>query len=230
MCFSAEADFVGAAVAGAIGVATLREPHETRELPLALLPLGFALHQLAEGIVWLDLEGGAPKDVGNVALYAYLIYAWALLPLLIPLAVLLVEPLGSRRRIMTWLLGLGTIAGAYLAWSLLTQTVTARVVGHAIDYGGAGSNADAVTVLYVIATCGAFLLSTHRRIVIFGVFNLGAVLVLVWVQAEALTSLWCAWAAILSLLIYLHFADRRRIAAVRTGASVVKDHSAGLLP
>jgi hypothetical protein len=108
--------------------------------------------------------------------------------------------------------------------------VTARVVGNAIEYGGAGSNADVVTVLYIIATCGAFLLSSHRRIVIFGVFNLAAVLVLVWVQAEALTSLWCAWAAILSLLIYLHFADRRRIAALRTKASAVQEHRAGLLP
>jgi hypothetical protein len=230
MCFSAEADFVGAGVAGAIGVATLREPHETRELPLALLPLGFALHQAAEGVVWLDLEGGASKSVGNVALYAYLIYAWALLPLLVPLSVLLVEPLLSRRRWIGWLLGLGTIAGTYLTWALITQPVTARVVGNAIDYGGAGSNADAVTVLYVIATCGAFLLSTHRRIVIFGVFNLAAVLVLVWVQAAALTSLWCAWAAILSIFIYLHFADRRRIAAVQARASAVMDRGAGLLP
>jgi len=230
MCFSAEADFVGAAVAGAIGVATLREPHETRELPLALLPLGFALHQLAEGVVWLDLEGGAPKDVGNVALYAYLIYAWALLPLLIPLSVLLVEPLMARRRWIGWLLALGTIAGGYLTWSLMTQQVTARIVGHVIEYGGAGSNADAVTVLYVVATCGAFLLSSHRKIVIFGVFNLAAVLVLVWVQAEALTSLWCAWAAILSLLIYLHFADRRRITEARDGAFMVKGRRAGLLP
>jgi hypothetical protein len=128
------------------------------------------------------------------------------------------------------LLGLGTIAGTYLTWALITQPVTARVVGNAIDYGGAGSNADAVTVLYVIATCGAFLLSTHRRIVIFGVFNLAAVLVLVWVQAAALTSLWCAWAAILSIFIYLHFADRRRIAAVQARPSAVIDRGAGLLP
>jgi hypothetical protein len=230
MCFSAEADFVGAAVAGAIGVATLREPHEARELPLALLPLGFALHQVAEGVVWLDLEGTAPKSVGNVALYAYLVYAWALLPLLVPLSVMLAEPLRARRRWIGWLLALGTIAGTYLMWSMTQGNVTARIVDHAIEYGGAGSDADVVTVLYVVATCGAFLLSSQRRIVIFGIFNLFAVLVLVWVRAEALTSLWCAWAAIVSLFIYLHFADRRRAAEALGRVDEVTGPRAGLLP
>ena len=44
MCFSAEADFVSAAVIGAIGVATLSQVEKPREIPLAALPLAFALH------------------------------------------------------------------------------------------------------------------------------------------------------------------------------------------
>ncbi|MEX0664379.1 MAG: DUF6629 family protein [Acidimicrobiia bacterium] len=214
MCFSAEADFVGAAVVGAIGVATLTEPHSRRELPLAALPLGFAAHQAAEGFVWLDLEGHLPASAGRVALYAYVLYAWALLPLLVPLSILLVEPLRSRRRWIGALLAIGAAVGLYLTWAMTDDGIAARISGHTLEYTGAGAHADLVTVLYVIATCGAFLISSHRRIVIFGALNLSAVVFLAWVRADAVTSLWCAWAAVASLLVYFHFARRREPATV----------------
>ena len=45
MCFSATANFVGCAVLGTIGVATLVEVKQRRELLLAAVPCLFALHQ-----------------------------------------------------------------------------------------------------------------------------------------------------------------------------------------
>jgi hypothetical protein len=44
----------------------------------------------------------------------------------------------------------------------------------------------------------------------FGVANLVAVVAIAWVQADGLTSLWCAWAAVVSVLIYLQFTSWRR--------------------
>jgi hypothetical protein len=43
----------------------------------------------------------------------------------------------------------------------------------------------------------------------FGVANTAAVAVIAWYQASALTSLWCIWGAIVSVLIYLQFRDWR---------------------
>ena len=210
MCFSAEADFVGAAVVGAIGVATLAEAHDRRDLALAALPLGFALHQAVEGVVWLGLEGHASRTATHFALYAYLAYAWVLLPVLVPVAVWLAEPRATRRRWLGMLTVAGAVVACYLGASMATNHLTATIAGHTIKYGGAGAHADTFTVLYVIATCGAFLMSSHRRIMWFGVANLAAVFVLVWVQAEGLTSLWCVWGALASVLVYRHFADRSR--------------------
>ncbi len=119
MCFSPEADFVSGAVIGLVGVASLREARHPREVPLAALPLAFALHQITEGFVWL------------------------------------------------------------------------------------------VTALYIVATCGSFVLSSQRRIVWFGVANAAAVATIVRVQSEGLTSLWCLWAGIVSVLIYLQLRDWR---------------------
>src|SRR3954466_10413842 len=74
VCFSAEADFVSGAVIGAIGIATLTKVDPPRELPLAVLPLAFALHQVAEGFVWRDVDAGAAHASG-VAVYLYVAFA-----------------------------------------------------------------------------------------------------------------------------------------------------------
>jgi hypothetical protein len=221
MCFSAEADFVGGAVIGLVGVATLSEVRTKRELPLAVLPLAFAVHQISEGFVWLGLEGKISKAASDFALHSYVLYAWALLPLLAPLAIFLVEPLRRRRRAMAPLVAMGMGVAVYLLVTINEAAVSARIVEHTIRYEGVGQHGDVATVLYVVATCGTFLLSSHRRIVVFGVVNLLAVVAIAWYQAAALTSLWCAWAAIASILFYLHFADVRRaeLTAVRDSSS-----------
>lgn len=217
MCFSPEADFASAAVVGAIGVATLTNVKHKRELALAALPLAFAAHEFSEGFVWLGLRGSMARSVSDVALYAYLAYAWALLPAIVPLAILLVEPSRRRRQLMAPLSILGAAVGTYLLWVVVDHPITAHVAGHSIDYRGVGSSGDLVTVLYIVATCGSFLLSSSRPIVWFGIANLAAVGVLIVVQAEGLTSLWCLWAAVISGLIYLHFVQRRRADDDATG-------------
>jgi MFS-type transporter involved in bile tolerance (Atg22 family) len=210
MCFSAEADFVSGAVIGVVGVAALREVRHAREVPLAVLPLAFAIHQVTEGLVWLGLEGHVPRLVGDAAMYAYLFYAWALLPFFAPLAIYLVEPSARRRRWMGVLVAIGAIVAAALFWALVHHAISAHIVGHTIDYRGVGDSGNVVTVLYVLATCGTFLLSSQRRIVWFGIANVVAVAVIAWEQSTGLTSLWCLWAGIVSVLIYLQLRDWRR--------------------
>ena len=138
MCFSAEADFVAGAVISAVGVATLTEARAPNELPLAVLPLAFGLHQITEGFVWLGLEGETSASVGRAAMYAYLAFAWALLPLLAPLAIFLVEPLRRRRRLLAPFVVLGGVVGVLLAERLVHETVTARINGHVVEYFGGG--------------------------------------------------------------------------------------------
>lgn len=210
MCFSAEADFVSGVVVGGVGVATLREAKGRSELPLALLPLAFAIHQVTEGFVWLSLEGKVSQEAGDAALYSYLFYAWALLPLFAPFAIYLVESSVGRRRCMAALMVIGAGVGAYLLEALLTNDVSARIVGHTIDYRGVGDSGDLVTVLYVLATCGTFLLSSQRHIRWFGVANVLAVVIIAREQSEGLTSLWCIWGAIVSVLIYFQLREWRR--------------------
>ena len=209
MCFSAEADFVSGAVIGAIGIATLTQVERPRELPLAILPLAFALHQVAEGFVWRDLDSGVARSTG-VPVYLYLAFAWVVLPILAPFAIMILEPPGRRRRVIGGFVVLGAIAGAYLAAAIVRGDVSAHAVEHTVQYGGAGQFATAATALYIIETCGAPLVSGFRAIVWFGVANVVAVAAFATVQAEGLTSLWCTWAAVVSVLIFMQFVFWRR--------------------
>ena len=209
MCFSAEADFVSGAVIGAIGIATLTKVDRPRELPLAVLPLAFALHQIAEGFVWRDLDAGAARSTG-VAVYLYVAFAWVILPVFAPFAIMLLEPPGRRRRVIGGFVVLGAIAGVYLAAAVVRGDVSAHAVEHTIQYGGAGRFAAVATAFYIVATCGAPLLSGFRAIVWFGVANVVAVTTFAVIQAEGLTSLWCTWAAVVSVFIYVQFVFWRR--------------------
>ena len=87
MCFSATADFAGSVVLGAVGVATLREVKDRRELLLAAMPCLFAMHEFIEGFVWLGLDGTLSPQVAHNAGAAFVLYAQGLLPFLLPLSV-----------------------------------------------------------------------------------------------------------------------------------------------
>ncbi len=114
MCFSATADFVGSAVLGTIGVATLMEVKDRRELLLAAMPCLFAAHEFIEGFVWLGMNGTVSPQVAHDAGAAYVLYAQGLLPFLMPLAVFLIEPTKRQRRRMLAFVILGGLLSLYL--------------------------------------------------------------------------------------------------------------------
>ena len=58
--------------------------------------------------------------------------------------------------------------------------------------------------LYVVAACGALVACSYRDLAALGVLNLGAVPVLMWMTVSGFISLWCFWAAIVSVVIAFH--------------------------
>src|SRR5271170_363230 len=119
MCFSATANFVGSAVLGTIGVATLKEVKHRRELLFAAMPVLFAVHQFTEGFVWLGVDHRFSSVVTNDAAAAYVLYAQGLLPFLLPLSVLLIEPTIRKRRRMLGFVILGCVLALYILWGLI---------------------------------------------------------------------------------------------------------------
>ena len=205
MCFSATANFVGSGALAAIGVATLTKVKHRRELLFAALPTLFAVHQFIEGFVWLGLDGILSPTVTRDMGAAYMLYAQGLLPFLLPLSVLLFEADAKSRKRMLPFLVLGGATSLYILWALTAYPLEVYVRGNSIVYINQATNNTAVAVLYVIATCGSLFFSKVRAMVIFGAANLAILLVVMEVKRYAFTSLWCAYAAIASLIILAYF-------------------------
>jgi len=72
-------------------------------------------------------------------------------------------------------------------------------------YINQATNNTAVAVLYIIATCGSLFFSQVKMMVVFGATNLTILLVVMAVKRYAFTSLWCAYAAIASIIILVYF-------------------------
>jgi len=205
VCFSATANFVGSAALGAIGVVTLTKVKHRRELLFAGLPALFAVHQFIEGFVWLGLDGILSPAVTHDMGAAYMLYAQGLLPFLLPLSVLLFEPGAQSRKRMLPFTVLGGATTLYTLWALTAYPLQLYVRGDSIVYINQATNNTAVAVLYVIATCGSLFFSKIRMMVIFGAVNLTIVLVVMEIKRYAFTSVWCAYAAIASLIILVYF-------------------------
>ena len=205
MCFSAAAKFVGSGALGAIGVATLTRVTHRRELLFAALPALFAIHQFIEGFVWLGLDGILSPTITHNMGAAFMLYAQGLLPFLLPLSVLLFEPTAKSRKRMLPFLGLGASTTLYILWALTAYPLQVYVKGNSIVYINQATNNMAVAVLYVIATCGSLFFSKIRVMVLFGGANLIILLVVMEVKRYAFTSLWCAYAAIASVIILAYF-------------------------
>ena len=205
MCFSAVANFTGSGVLATIGVLTLTRVKHRRELLFASLPTLFAVHQFTEGFVWLGLDGVLSPAVTQAMAAAFMLYAQGLLPFLLPLSVLLFEPDARSRKRMLPFLVVGCLTALYILWALIAYPTQTFIRANSIVYINPATNNSAVAVLYVIATCGSLLFSKVKDMVIFGLANVTILLVVMAVKRYAFTSLWCAYAAVASVIILAYF-------------------------
>ena len=204
MCFSPEGDLIGGIVVVAIGVDACRHLGGKKEyLFVAGLPLLLGLHQITEAFVWWGLQGKVSSTIGNLAMWAYLLFAMVALPVIGPLLVLGLERTPARRRRIAPFVALGAVTAGILLVTMLRTHPTAHIGGYHIAYALGLDNGVLVVGLYIAATCGSMLASGFRHVFWFGVSNLVAIVVLARLSADGFTSLWCFYAALASAAIAL---------------------------
>jgi hypothetical protein len=89
--------------------------------------------------------------------------------------------------------------------ALTAYPLQVYIRGNSIVYINQATNNTAVALLYVIATCGSLFFSKVRTMIMFGAVNLMILLIVMEFKRYAFTSLWCAYAAIASLIILVYF-------------------------
>lgn len=188
-----------------MGIATLTRVKHRREWLFAALPTLFAIHQGIEGFVWLGLDGILSQKVAHNMGAAFMLYAQGLLPCLLPLSVLLFEPTkGARRRMWPFLI-LGILTALYILWALTAYPTRIFIRNNSIVYLNPATNHTIVAAFYLIATCGSLLFSKIKDMVVFGVVNIVILVIVYLVKSYAFTSVWCAYAALASVIILAYF-------------------------
>ena len=207
MCFSATASFVAGTSLSALGVATLTNTRDKSEIPFATIPLLFGIQQLIEGVIWLTFERDAPA-LRQVMTYAYSGFSHVLWPIYIPFAIGVLELVRWRKRTLAAFEVAGFAVGLYLLYFIVTRPIVAEVVSKHIEYDSPHFYIPVVMVLYLAATCMSGFFSSHRFVNLFGILALLSFLAASFIAAHAMVSVWCFFAAVLSVLMYLHLRFR----------------------
>ncbi len=204
MCFSAQMSFIVSASLVGIAALTYSKVREKEQIPLATIPLLFAIQQFAEGILWVVLPQSSSPLIVALAQYTFLSIAFIVWPIFIPFALLLLEEQFIRRLIIASCLVLGIAWSFVTAWYLLTYGATVQIDGGHLYYQVIGIITENYTrqALYFTATILPFFASDNRAIQALGGLTALAVLVSYLFWYTYFISVWCFFAAVISLSIY----------------------------
>ena len=205
MCFSAEASFGAGALLSVIGIATIKQVQDRSQFPFALLPFVFAFQQFSEGFVWITLADANFASWQYIPIYIFIVIAQVVWPVLVPLAILLMERDAKRRKILTFLLIIGITLAAYHIFCLFNYNVYAEIksfhIYYALYYPHPKPFLDAT--FYLIPTIMSPFFSSIKKMKILGTLIFFSFIVSLLFFTDYVLSVWCFFAAIISGVIYL---------------------------
>ena len=207
MCFSAPGSIVTGTVLAASGLYAIEQAKDRDKsfLMFASIPFFFGIQQLIEGVVWIAF--GKDQAMVAMASQAYVFFAFAFWPFFSPLAVYFAEkPANVFLKRLLWLLILvGLVIGllAYFPILLGSVRLIVQVVHHSISY-----DTDRPEILkrvylslYLLSVIVPFLVVRDLKMKVFGVLLIFSVLMSYLFFSYAFDSVWCLFAAVLSLYI-----------------------------
>jgi hypothetical protein len=200
MCFSTEASFTTALILGLTGYASLKNISSRSQFFLAAIPLLFAIQQLAEGFVWIQLNQQLEPNAFFVsAHYIFLAFAFLLWPIWIPLSLAMVEKIKWRRSLIYLNLACGIVLSLINLSYALKQHVSVQIVHHSLQYLG---DVPSQTLLYPFIVLLPCFLSSMKNMWVFGILVALGYIVADYFYTMSFVSVWCFFAAIVSLAIY----------------------------
>jgi hypothetical protein len=215
MCFSATGSFGAAPVLAGIGAVSMAKDKLPSHRLLALVPLLFAAQQVAEGVVWVTFDHPSWGWLRLLSVAIFLAFALVVWPTWVPLALWAAETNPRRRKVLSVLAWVGAGVSVYAGIHLTRGQPTAHVTGHSIAYSYAETGPALVLALYlptyVIPAVVPFFVSTMRKAKIMGGALTASLLLTFIIERQALTSVWCFFAATLSIVIVLGISGQHRL-------------------
>ena len=208
MCFSATASFTAGALLLGIAAATMKRVRLPAEVAYAAIPALFAVQQLVEGGLWLTFENEG-AHLNSLLTHVYAFFSHVLWPIFVPIAVMLIEPDRQRRKLIAAIAVAGAIAGLYLLYFWGMDPTTSKVVGGHILYVSPHFFAGPILALYILGTCVSSLTSSHAAVRWFGLAAAVSFAAAYVFYAFWFISVWCFFAAVMSVTIFLYFRSPR---------------------
>ena len=213
MCFSAEASFGLSVALLSGGVYCVKNALSKNRLllPVAIIPILFAVQQFSEGWVWISLRW---ENAALVRMFALVFLAFAIVfwPFWVPFCAFVT---GKRKEKIIFgflsVLGLVIGLGVYVPLFISVDSPVADVINHAIHYNVSGSTIfQFVPVLlweamYIAIIASPLFASNSRKILYLGIAIVLSAAVSYLIFWFAFTSVWCFFAALLSLYLCIVF-------------------------
>lgn len=224
MCFSATASFIASAslISSGIYISTVSLKRDWQYVPLSLIPLAFGIQQGFEGLVWLGLNSNNAEWVKGGSL-CFLFFSHGFWLVWMAFAALCLESRAWAKRVLV-----GTmVVGAVFALSLygpffysafannpfakgsflgMSQPFSAIAHNGSIDYQtqliyDQFLPRDVFRFIYLLIVTGPLGLSQQLLLRLLAGFGALSLVVTYAFFNYALVSVWCFFAAILSLFI-----------------------------
>lgn len=209
MCFSTEASFGAGAILTIVGIATLRKTTSRSQLAFAAIPLIFGIQQFIEGFVWLSLSNADYAYLKLTPTYLFLIIAQVVWPLWIPLSIYLMEKEEKPKKLLFGLLAIGTILSLCVIYNLTTYDVKPEIMEHHIHYTLSIPKwmIPLGAFLYFLPTVVSPFVSSVKRTNFLGMTILTSFLVSKLFFEQNMISVWCFFAALMSVIVYIVVKD-----------------------
>ncbi|HET6723647.1 MAG TPA: DUF6629 family protein [Chitinophagaceae bacterium] len=205
MCFSAGASFGAAAVLSIVGSVAVIKAKTIPQGLFAAIPFIFSIQQVAEGMLWLSFNN---DDMPGRAffIYVFLVFAIMFWPIWIPLTTRLLEKDITRKKILTMILIAGIIVSAGFACIILFYPLEAVATHHHIQYKldlppAINNLMWLFNILYFTTTIISTFISSIKRMKLLGTVFIAAYLFSIYFYNGAVLSVWCYFAALLSIVI-----------------------------
>lgn len=209
MCFSAAASFTGGAIVSTIGFATMKKARKPSQRLFAGIPLFFGVQQIAEGFLWLSLTNADYASLRQSSMMLFLFMARVFWPAMLPFSVLWMEDDPGRKKKLAVLLAMGSSVSLYYTYCLIFLRVAPDIAGHHIQYISdfPESLAVPVFIIYFIASIVPLFISTMKNVSVLGVLMAVSGIASAIFFTLYLTSVWCFFAAVISVVIYWILSD-----------------------
>ncbi len=197
MCFSASASYTASALLLLSGIIALSKAKH-RQRMLAAIPLLFAIQQFIEGTTWQALYAGAPATIST---YAYLVFVFLVWPLWIPLSIRMISTTKREHLLLKLPLAAGSFVAVLSLVFAFYLTPYAAITCNSIRYIADLPSYvwQTGTIAYLIATIPPFFIIRKKGFWLMGTALAIAYLVSFVFYYTTSLSMWCFFAALLSI-------------------------------